>query len=964
MTLAADSVSGLRDKFFLAGVNIVNGLISGIRSRKSEVGVTSIGVCVSALSATESAMGIHSPSTKFAEVGKYMALGLAKGIQNGIPDARKSAKDMAFETLNTVKNTLNGEDKSFESTHIVSIETHYGGNSIASPEKEDSVEVGKQIDAGLAEGITANADEAKEAVKETVRDILQEAKDAADKMDQESISHGGQAMRPNIKAQMVLGGVRQRLLEDSSVDLTDADERAIENWLKTNDVYIQALKELEIAEQNYAQAGQELRYNPTTNQWMNDWDYKKYNTDAAANLFKHDEDYLYFSKHIGENMAVGIHMGIVSKSDETVKDLQRMVEDGAKAGLTGEYTAFETAVNHLKEMGKLTTSQELAMWQGFMSTYVGTYDTRIKLNEKVHDLEAKMVEETCEASLNWIDREKKANRLSREEEIAGYNRMLVRYREGSEERLEIQERLNQALIDLDNERYQNSINWIEKEKSFGGLGLAGELAGYKRLARQYANNANLKAEIDQKIAKLEEELSEAQKQYIQDVQQVQTNANEKRLALEQEYADKVKSVNAQLERDIKQANDAYENAVKSRTDTLYRAYGLFDEVTEKEEVDSDQLMKNLEDQVLEFNQWQDILGSLSAKGLDGELMDELQQLGPSALGELKALNSMSDSELTKYESLWKDKHIQTRQQALSELEGLRDETRENIAEMKADASKELDEYRATWNEKMAQITVDTDKELERLRTEFSKKIGFIKENSEAQLREMAQTAQEIMRAAGWDETGQQIVDGMTAGIEERKSSFLDTLTEMALAGVEAVQDTLDMHSPSRVFKKLGNFTGMGFVDGLSNYADKSYNAGANVAESCKEGFSTAIAQVSDLLNQGMNSMPTIRPVIDLSGTYSSIGNSSALLQPQNSIRLASQVGSAFEAPGKKETIASTMDNRDIIQELRSLRSDMADMTQRIERMRIVLDTGALVGEMAGPMDDALGQKVIHRRRGL
>lgn len=938
---AAGSISGLKDKFFLAGVNIVNGLVSGIRSRKSEVGVASIGVCASALSDTCTAMGIHSPSTKFAEVGKFISLGLAQGIQNGVPTVRKSAKELAFDTLDTVKNTLD----------------------IHSP-SEEFAEVGKQIDAGLAEGITANADQAKDAAKETVRDILQEAKDAADKMDQESIAHGGQAMRPHIKAQMVLGGVRQRLLDDSPVDLTDADERAVENWLKTNDVYIQALKELEIAEQNYAQAGQELRYNPNTNQWMNDWDYKKYNTDAAANLFKHDEDYLYFSKHIGENMAVGIHMGIVSKSDETVKDLQRMVEDGAKAGLTGEYTAFETAVNHLKEMGKLTTSQELAMWQGFMSTYVGTYDTRIKLNEKVHDLEAKMVEETCEASLNWIDREKKASRLSREEEIAGYNRMLVRYREGSEERLEIQERLNRALIDLDNERYQNSINWIEKEKSFGGLGLAGELAGYKRLARTYANNADRKAEADQKIAKLEEELSEAQKQYILDVQQVQTNANEKRLALEQEYADKVKSVNAQLERDIKQANDAYENAVKSRTDTLYRAYGLFDEVTEKEEVDSDQLMKNLEDQVLEFNQWQDILGSLSAKGLDGELMDELQQLGPSALGELKALNSMSDSELTKYESLWKDKHIQTRQQALSELEGLRDETRENIAEMKADAAKELDEYRTTWNEKMAQITVDTDKELERLRTEFAKKIGFIKENSEAQLREMAQTAQEIMRAAGWDETGQQIVDGMTLGIEERKSSFLDALTEMALAGVEAVQDTLDMHSPSRVFKKLGNFTGMGFVDGLSNYADKSYKAGANVAESCKEGLSNAIIQVSDLLNQGMNTIPAIRPVIDLSDTYSGIGNSGALLQPQNSIRLASQVGTAFEAPGKKETSVSAMDNRDVIQELRSLRSDMADMTQRIERMRIVLNTGALVGEMAGPMDDALGQKVIHRRRGL
>ena len=47
-----------------------------------------------------------------------------------------------------------------------------------------------------------------------------------------------------------------------------------------------------------------------------------------------------------------------------------------------------------------------------------------------------------------------------------------------------------------------------------------------------------------------------------------------------------------------------------------------------------------------------------------------------------------------------------------------------------------------------------------------------------------------------------------------------------------------------------------------------------------------------------------------------------------------------------------VDNDDIIEELRTLRSEMAEMTERMERMRVVLDTGTLVGEMAGPMDNA------------
>ena len=53
----------------------------------------------------------------------------------------------------------------------------------------------------------------------------------------------------------------------------------------------------------------------------------------------------------------------------------------------------------------------------------------------------------------------------------------------------------------------------------------------------------------------------------------------------------------------------------------------------------------------------------------------------------------------------------------------------------------------------------------------------------------------------------------------------------------------------------------------------------------------------------------------------------------------------------------------MIDELRSLRSDMSSMLDRMEKLRIYLDTGTLVGEIAGPLDSALGQISIHKRRG-
>lgn len=669
-------------------------------------------------------------------------------------------------------------------------------------------------------------------------------------------------------------------------------------------------------------------------------------------------EFIYLGENIGEGLAIGVDNSIVPAAQATSDMIGEVIAVSNKG-----IDAWKDWVDEKTYYDELSLKDQLAGWENLQKRYKAGSEERKQIDREVYQLQNELVASTYQASLDWIEEEKYYNRLSTEEELAAYERMQSRYMEGSEERKKIDREVYTLRNQLVDESYQNSMDWIEKEKNYGRMSLADELAAYKRVRSRYAAGSKEREEMDLKVYQLEQEIYEAQKQYIADVQSVQESANQKRIQLEQEYADKVRSVNEQLERDIQSLNDQYQNAVESRTNSLYQSYGLFDEVTKKEAVSSDTLMKNLEGQVQEFGEWQDILGQLSARGVDADLISELQEMGPSAIEEIRALNSMSDDELEKYVSLWSVKHAQAREQATSELEGLRVETQEQIAQLRADAEAELEEYRITWQEELSQLEEDTANQLASLRQEFAENVGLIKKDTEAEMREMTEAATKILKEAGWTETGQQIPAGLAEGVSLSKSAFLDELTSMALAGVEAVKSTLKINSPSRVFRELGNFTGLGFVTGLADYAKKSYAAGANVAEYAADGLSNAMSITAELLSGDMDAQPTIRPVLDLSDVMRGADELNSLFYPQRTIGLAGQASLAFSESGRSGGTVVNVDNGDIVEELRALRSEMAEMTERMERMRVVLDTGTLVGEMAGPMDNALGQRVTRRGRG-
>ncbi len=670
-------------------------------------------------------------------------------------------------------------------------------------------------------------------------------------------------------------------------------------------------------------------------------------------------EFIYLGENMGAGLAIGAKNSIVPASQAT----SEMIDEVLKVSSKG-IEAFQEWAEEKKYYGELSLKDELAGYENLQQKYKVGSEERIKIDREVYRIQNELVASTYQASLDWIEEEKYYNRLSTEEELAAYERMQKRYIKGSEERMALDKKVYTLRNQLMDESYRHSMDWIEEEKYYNRMSLSDELAAYKRVQSRYAKGTDERKKMDREVYRLEQEIYEAQKQYSSDVQSVQTEANQKRMDLEEEYADKVKSINERLASDIQALNDKYQSSLESRANSLYQSYGLFDAVKEREEVSGETLMKNLTDQVQEFGEWQDILDSLSARGLNSELVGELQEMGPSAIAELKALNSMSDSELEKYASLWSIKHTQAREQAVGELEGLRIETQNNIAQLRIEAEQDLNDYRAVWQTKMDQITIDTNAELEQLRKEFGEKVGLIKKDTEKETQEMVDAAQAILEEAGWDETGKQIVTGLKNGVEEEKPTFLDALTQMALEGVTAVKDALEINSPSRVFQELGNFTGLGFVKGLNDYANRSYTAGANVADSATSGITSAMSMVSDIANGEFDMQPTIRPVIDFSGVTQGVGEINGLFSSTRMLALAGQTSLAFNSTMDSDGMTVTVDNDGVVQELRTLRGEMAEMTARLERMQIVLDTGALVGEMADPLDSALGQKQALKGRGI
>ena len=511
--------------------------------------------------------------------------------------------------------------------------------------------------------------------------------------------------------------------------------------------------------------------------------------------------------------------------------------------------------------------------------------------------------------------------------------------------------------------YENEIALIEEARQANNMSLIEEMAAYKRLQKVYVEGSEQRIAIDSKLLELQNELRDATEDYYKSLSDLEEQANkersqidrdyedkrlsildeahEKRLDLQQEYVDKEKEINDQLVADIKSVEQAYQDAVDSRADTLYGSYGLFDSVDAKDAVSAETLIGNLESQINAFQSWTDNINSLASKGIDDALLDELRKMGPSSSAEIEALNSMTDEQLDQYVELWRSKHQLAADQATFELQGMREETNETIEQLKKDAETELEEYRATWNNQMQQLNNETDQKLAELKrnwlqqiedldTETQDKLDDLRENwmeSVVGLEEetesaFTQMALDLVETLGnktqWSEAGANMILGTLVGIMDNKSALIAGVEDAMQDALDAANRKLGINSPSKEFAKIGRYSDEGFAQGLRYYSGLVRSSAEDLGGQALNSLKTSIATISQAVSDDIDYQPTIRPVLDLSDiqtgvkTLDTIFSKNQALSASTSMQTRVAPGSVTdeEAPSTKgvSTIQFTQNN--------------------------------------------------------
>ena len=208
----------------------------------------------------------------------------------------------------------------------------------------------------------------------------------------------------------------------------------------------------------------------------------------------------------------------------------------------------------------------------------------------------------------------------------------------------------------------------------------------------------------------------------------------------------------------------------------------------------------------------------------------------------------------------------------------------------------------------------------------------------------------------WD-IGKNLIEGLWNGIKDAKDWVVDKVKGVGQDILDGLGDIFDIHSPSRKTAEMGEY----LMEGLGNGMEDKANYALSSAETCaKDTMNTFNDILSRPFATNYTSMNAIRPALDLSNMQYGKSAISSMLN-----------GHAISVNGMRTSLTADLadtlsgvdfSSDDIVDAIYELRSDVQTLSENMESIQMVMDTGAVVGQLAKPMDKALGRISVQRVR--
>lgn len=498
------------------------------------------------------------------------------------------------------------------------------------------------------------------------------------------------------------------------------------------------------------------------------------------------------------------------------------------------------------------------------------------------------------------------------------------------------------------------------------------------------------------------EREEADKKYFA----AKNTLNESLKSLEDDYVDKVTTVNSKLKEDIQdvtndladsiaevtketqdkidELNKTYADSVKSRQESIYNSMKLTDKFYSESDSGST-LLYNLKTQVVGMDDWQEQLQKLRDKGIDKELIKELEDMGPEASAMLHVLNNdlpegmegkgMTEAELNEYVALWRKKKEISQKEAEKENEDLKKQTDQGIADAKAAGDAQIAQLNKNSEQKIAVLKANAKKEIKAATEEYLNGVNNLEKPMNASLEHLAKQAGKI-----GENTVTKYVQGLYAKVSSKnaKSSLLNTtstiktnLSTLTKDGEKIGQDTLDgILKAMNDSKKIKTYTTnmvkkiVAETKKAAKIKSPSRLMAEEVGEYIPAGVGAGIEENADTAIKPAQDM--IRQLVE-STTGKSMGNITMEQYLQRIDAGAAQAASTAvqaqtQLPGINVDTGS-MESL-MMQMLKEMQSTFSSVVESMQGIKVVMDTGKLVGEVAKPISQelALQSRALNRGR--
>lgn len=479
----------------------------------------------------------------------------------------------------------------------------------------------------------------------------------------------------------------------------------------------------------------------------------------------------------------------IAKANTKAALAEQKKRQEAQAKLSKSFNNKMTLYTNQYNAGILSDTQYIKKLENMKKTYSKVTNAVSKIDATV----AKTKKSSYQSEQKELDNRFKANKISSDEYIKQLEKMKKKYAEVEGVKSSID-------VKTSDQKKKNLAQQFKDDKAY-------------YTAKSKDSNTSMQEELDilSSLAKKYKKNSEERLYFENLAKEQKSKITEEKQKIDEAYYEKVTKLDEEYLSKYQALTEKYTKAVDDRTTAITNFAGIFDEVKLSEDVSGDQLLSNLEQQNNVLVNWMDNLGKLAERGLDEGLLAELQKMGPKSAAEIAALNTLSNEQLQQYTALWKNKSSLARQQAIGELEGMRLDTANQIILLQEETAKKLDVYQIEWKESMKKVSKNTN--------EMAKQMPGIGANA---------------------------VQGLINGLNSKKEELARVAAELAAIVAQTTQSELDIHSPSRVMKKLGGYTTEGFVLGMQQAAKKLAGVSANVYSSLAKNAAVTTGHASNI----------------------------------------------------------------------------------------------------------------------